>query len=72
MKAGEEYTVSTESEFSPNDLLVSASEGVNYFIRQFIKLGLFVGGAGMELVDADKGKSAVAELKMAKKGTCSK
>jgi len=71
VNADEEQKVSTESEFSPNDLVIKVSEGENYFIRQFIKLGLFVGGAGVELVDEEAGKKAVSELKMAKKGTCS-
>ncbi len=29
----EEHTVSTESEFSPNDLLLFVENGKNYFIR---------------------------------------
>ncbi|SER10534.1 Protein of unknown function [Amphritea atlantica] len=69
---GEEHKVSTESEFSPNDLLVKTEGGKNYFVRQYIKLGAFVGGAGLELVDEEKGKNEVAQLEMAKKGSCSK
>ena len=34
-------------------------------------MGVFVGGAGLELVDEDQGKGEVQKLKMAKKGTCS-
>lgn len=71
VKGGAEYKVSTESEFSPNDLLLKAEAGKNYFIRQFIKLGVFVGGAGLELVSEDEGKKEVLGLEMAKKGTCS-
>ncbi|MBK7728742.1 MAG: DUF2846 domain-containing protein [Gammaproteobacteria bacterium] len=51
-----EHKISTESEFSPNDLLVRTESGKNYFIRQYIKMGVFVGGAGVELVDDEKGK----------------
>ena len=65
------HKVSTESEFSPNDLLVKVKSGMHYFIRQYIKLGLFVGGAGLELVDEEEGKKDVSELDMATKGTCS-
>ena len=65
------HKVSTESEFSPNDLIVKVKSGINYFIRQYIKIGLFVGGAGLELVDEEKGKDEVSELDMATKGTCS-
>ncbi len=66
------HKVSTESEFSPNDLLIKVKSGMNYFIRQYIKLGLFVGGAAIELVDEEEGKKDVSELDMAIKGTCSK
>jgi hypothetical protein len=65
------HKVSTESEFSPNDLLIKVKSGMNYFIRQYIKMGIFVGGAGLELVDEEKGKEEVSELDMATKGTCS-
>lgn len=68
---GKEHKVSTESEFSPNDLMLKAEAGKNYFIRQYIKLGVFVGGAGVELVDAEKGKEDVTKLALAKKGACS-
>lgn len=43
-----------------------------YFIRQYIKMGVFVGGAGLEIVDEAKGKKTVSNLKMATKGRCSK
>jgi hypothetical protein len=45
--------------------------GRNYFIRQFIKMGVFVGGAGVEPVEEAKGKQAVASLELAKPGKCS-
>jgi hypothetical protein len=71
--AGDEvHKISTESEFSPNDLEVKTESGENYFIRQFIKMGFFVGGAGLEMVDDEKGKNDVKSLNLAKKGTCSK
>lgn len=69
---GIEHKVSTESEFSPNDLLLKVENGQHYFIRQYIRMGAFVGGAGIELVDREKGKEAVAKLELAKKGSCSK
>ena len=72
VSANEEHKISTESEFSPNDLLILVERSKNYFIRQYMKIGLFVGGAGVELVSEEKGKEAVKKLEMAKKGTCSK
>ena len=72
ISGNEEHKVSTESEFSLNDLLISAEIGKNYFVRQYMKMGVFVGGAGVELVSNDKGKKEVSKLNMAKKGYCSK
>ncbi len=72
VKGDVEHKISTESEFSPNDLIVKTMAGVNYFVRQFIKFGVFVGGAGLELVQEDEGKKEVSKLELAKKGTCSK
>lgn len=67
-----DHKISTESEFSPNDLIVKTQSGKNYFVRQYIKMGVFVGGAGLELVDDETGKKEVSELKLASNGTCSK
>jgi hypothetical protein len=69
---GQEHKVSTESEFSPNDLLVQTEPDHNYFINQYIKIGAFVGGANLKLVDEEKGKEKVSKLKMAVKGNCGK
>lgn len=71
--AGEEqHKISTESEFSPNDLIFKTDSGQNYFVEQYIKMGVFVGGANLKLVDEEEGKKDVTNLKLAKKGTCSK
>jgi hypothetical protein len=71
VEADKEYKVSTESEFSPNDLIVKTENGRNYFINQYIKLGAFVGGADVELVDETKGMAEVSKLDLAIKGKCS-
>jgi hypothetical protein len=57
--------LSTESEFSPNDLIVDVEKGNNYFVRQSIRLGLFVGGADLELVSEEEGRKGVLECKLA-------
>ena len=67
-----DHKISTESEFSPNDLVITTESGQNYFIQQFIKMGAFVGGAGVSKVGESEGKKQVLKLKMAKKGKCSK
>ena len=68
---GKEHVIATESEFSPNELSILAEEGKNYFIRQFIKFGLFVPGAGLEIIPEEKGKAAIEKLELAKAGKCS-
>ncbi|NOU20518.1 MAG: DUF2846 domain-containing protein [Methyloglobulus sp.] len=72
VKGNAEHKISTESEFSANDLLLNAESGKHYFIKQYMKPGVFVGGAGLETVDEKEGKADIAELGMAKKGICSK
>lgn len=72
VKGGEEHKIATESEFSPNVLTLKTEGGKNYFIQQYIKMGVFVGGANLEVVSEEKGKKALTKLELAKKGTCSK
>lgn len=67
-----EHTIATESEFSPNTVTLFTKGGVNYYIRQYIKIGAFVGGANLEVVDPDVGQEAIKNLEMAEAGTCSK
>jgi hypothetical protein len=71
VEGGKKHKIDTESEFSPNSLEVVTDAGKLYFIRQFIKLGAFVGGAGLEQIPEADGKVAVAKLEMAKQGNCS-
>ncbi|MGF1724030.1 DUF2846 domain-containing protein [Photobacterium nomapromontoriensis] len=61
-----ENVLSTESEFSDNYLSIITEPEKNYFIRNYIKLGLFVGGANLEQIEETKGKEAVLGLKRAK------
>ncbi|QKF59361.1 DUF2846 domain-containing protein [Aliarcobacter lanthieri] len=65
-----EYKISTQSEFSNNDLLLKVENGKNYYIRQYIKFGVFIHGADLELIDEEKGKEAVSKLDMALKLNC--
>jgi hypothetical protein len=71
VEGGKNHKVDTESEFSANSLELMMESGKNYFIRQFIKMGVFVGGAGLEQIPEEQGKAAVAKLEMAKPGKCS-
>lgn len=71
VEGGKTHKIDTESEFSPNTLEVLLEAGKNYSIRQFIKLGVFVGGAGLEQIPEEQGKKDIAKLEMAKPGNCS-
>lgn len=68
---GTEHKISTESEFSPNHLLFNAESGKSYFVEQYIKMGVFVGGANLKLVEEEKAKQKIAKLKLATPGNCS-
>jgi hypothetical protein len=39
---------------------------MNYFVRQYVKLGVFVGGANLEVVPAEEGKKGVLECELAR------
>lgn len=67
---GAEHTIATESEFSPNELKLNTAANTNYFIRQYIKIGVVVGGANLEQVNEAEGKKAVQQLNLAVSGTC--
>jgi hypothetical protein len=71
VEGGKQHKIDTESEFSPNTINVMLEAGKNYFIRQFIKMGVFVGGAGVEQIPEEQGKLDVAKLELAKPGKCS-
>lgn len=70
VEGGKNHKVDTESEFSPNALELMFESGKNYFLRQYIKLGVFIGGAGLEQISEEQGKKDVAKLEMAKPGKC--
>ncbi|AVJ28605.1 hypothetical protein CLM73_16620 [Achromobacter spanius] len=72
VQGDQQHKVSTESEFSPNDLLLTMQAGKNYFVRQFIKMGVFVGGADVEEVSEEEGKRVISkpEVKLAVEGQC--
>lgn len=71
VEGGKNIKVSTESEFSPNDLMVQVDSGKNYYVRQYMKIGAFVGGAGVELIPEQQAKTDIAQLEMAQPGHCS-
>lgn len=60
------HILSTESEFSNNDLTIRAEPGMNYYVHQYIKFGVFVAGANLELMPEEEGKKGVLECKLAR------
>lgn len=72
VEGDKEHTLATESEFSPNEIKLFTKAGDNYFVRQYIKMGLFVGGANLQVVDSASGQAALQRLKLAEGGKCSK
>ena len=59
------HTLGTQSEFSDNTLDLDVVGGKNYFIHQYMKIGLFIGGANLELVSEEEGKKGVEECQLA-------
>ena len=60
-----EHVLSTESEFSDNTLNFSAEAGHNYFFEQYIKMGVFVGGANVKAVSESEGMAGVNQCNLA-------
>ena len=60
------HNISTESEFSNNDLILDAKVGKNHYIHQYMKMGLVVGGANLEHVSEEEGRKGVLECGLAK------
>lgn len=60
------HKISTQSEFGMNDLMLTAEAGKNHFVRQYIKMGVFVGGANLEVIGEDEAKTAILDCKLAK------
>ena len=67
LKPGQ-HILSTESEFSENHLKLTMQDDQNYFVRQYIKFGVFVGGADFEVVSPEKGMVAVKKCELALPG----
>lgn len=59
------HEISTESEFSNNSITFQAEGGRNYFARQYIKMGVFVGGANLVMVSEEEGMEEVRKCGLA-------
>lgn len=59
-----EHVISTESEFGNNEILINTETNKNYFVRQNIKFGVFVGGSSIHEVSAEKGMEDVKKCEL--------
>lgn len=59
VEGDKDHFVSTESEFSPNHLFIHTKANEKYFIQQFLKMGVFVGGAALTQVDKNTALKAM-------------
>lgn len=71
VEGNKDHIFATESEFSPNQTKVYTEAGKHYFFEQYIKFGVFVGGADIRQVDEQMGKAQVSICQQAIPGTCS-
>ena len=60
------HKLATESEFSNNEISLLTQGGNNYFVEQYIRMGVFVGGANLKQVSEEEGKKNVRETQLAK------
>jgi hypothetical protein len=54
-------TLSTQSEFSDNSLDLTLEAGKNHYVRNYMKMGVFIGGANLEVVEEAEAKQAINE-----------
>jgi hypothetical protein len=59
------HTLGTESEFSDNVINLVAVAGKNHYVRQSIKMGVFVGGASLEEVPEAVGQEHLQKCELA-------
>ncbi|MBQ3679390.1 MAG: DUF2846 domain-containing protein [Succinivibrio sp.] len=60
------HKLQTESEFSENDVAHDFKEGENSFYQQYLKMGLFVGGAALEKITQAETRSLMDDCTRAK------
>lgn len=64
IEGDKEHKFSTSSEFSRNNLFLKTEKNKLYFIRQYMKIGLFTGASDLELVEEDIAKKAILDSDM--------
>ncbi|MGN1393922.1 MAG: DUF2846 domain-containing protein [Succinivibrionaceae bacterium] len=59
------HELQTESEFSENSLSLNFVEGKNYYVKQYLKPGFFVGGANLEEINTEEAQKDIKSYKLA-------
>jgi hypothetical protein len=59
------HKISTESEFGDNHIDLTTEGGKNYFVEQYIKMGVFVGGSNLKTATEAEGKKGVLACSLA-------
>lgn len=54
-----EHLISTKSEFGNNHLYLKTEANTNYFVQQYIKFGVFIGGSALIQLPEEKGTKEV-------------
>ncbi|MFP6847721.1 MAG: DUF2846 domain-containing protein [Pseudomonas sp.] len=60
------HVLATESEFSDNSINLMAVAGQNHYVRQSIKMGVFVGGAKLEIIPEATAQAHLQKCELAK------
>ena len=70
--ANQKHRIDTDAEFSQtNGVEISAKAGQLYFVRQFMKIGVFSGRADLELMPEAQGKTDIGFLDLGAGADCS-
>ena len=70
MEGDREHEIATASELSPNAITLTTDAGRNYYVQQYMKMGVFSGGASLRQHNDASGKCEVSRLEMARSGSC--
>ncbi|MBQ8706825.1 MAG: DUF2846 domain-containing protein [Succinivibrionaceae bacterium] len=60
-----EHTIQTESEFGENDVKLRVEEGRNYYVNQYLRPGILLLGAEVDLEDEKSAQEDIVEYSLA-------
>lgn len=59
-----QHLIETESEFGYNDAELDTVGGENYYIKQWLRPGVFVGGAHLSIMEKEQAQKDIQKLKL--------